>query len=684
MYARLGTTKIQYATPNPDDFMIFSEVIDSEVGYEKPVIVRSLDELDIWFGKEYTSRSYHEELLRSGVNLFLNIPKNIQANTNFSDYIDYSEWPTEFYYEAELPKTGKAEIIYGIYNDQDKGEKYDSKTKLTYDEYVWYFENFVRIVDLPQNNDVNASMSSLNRDTLALSEKGSIIPYYHYNYSGISNIPEFDLLNLEDLNMDKIESGYQTLAFSIEIDQNKVDLSDGVYAIFRGLDKRNYLFYYGELPGVAEKYYQETVKFSNIPEMFLKLKELGYEYVNNTLYSSFPIPVTYFYNIPGVSIEPDLIETHKILEKHQTSMIKFWSKTLGPSNDIDKAKINIEIEKLKTEDYYRITISRFDYLEVYEGPLHFSTETELRLDYQISALSKLVGAELSDDLRGDELLPEGSWVLEGAKKDLYTEDSYKKALKEIFNDGDTTYFDYLLIPDITKYGVEKEIDKPHLKIYETLLGYTTLINCQALIQNSKIKIDEEDIDGYKFNYISDKNNRLVYFYEDMNVKGYTRPGYYLFLRGLLGDTYSISSTEAYYKSPLDNKDPYEDILEDLENHKCNYLIDNGQFYYYKNYQNGKDPETTIWMRFVLGKIARELEKNKGFYLAERMTGKQTSIIESVLGRVNSSFSIIRDITIQNIEFMPRENKMSIDVYTSISDLIENDISINITINYNKS
>ena len=115
MYARLGTTKIQYATPNPDDFMIFSEVIDSEVGYEKPVIVRSLDELDIWFGKEYTSRSYHEELLRSGVNLFLNIPKNIQANTNFSDYIDYSEWPTEFYYEAELPKTGKAEIIYGIY-----------------------------------------------------------------------------------------------------------------------------------------------------------------------------------------------------------------------------------------------------------------------------------------------------------------------------------------------------------------------------------------------------------------------------------------------------------------------------------------------------------------------------------------------------------------------------------------
>ena len=37
-------------------------------------------------------------------------------------------------------------------------------------------------------------------------------------------------------------------------------------------------------------------------------------------------------------------------------------------------------------------------------------------------------------------------------------------------------------------AVEKEIDKPHLKIYETLLGYTALINCQALIQNSKIKI----------------------------------------------------------------------------------------------------------------------------------------------------------------------------------------------------
>ena len=47
-------------------------------------------------------------------------------------------------------------------------------------------------------------------------------------------------------------------------------------------------------------------------------------------------------------------------------------------------------------------------------------------------------------------------------------------------------------------GILFSLSFTDLKIYETLLDYTTLINCQALIQNSKIKIDEEDIKVFIF------------------------------------------------------------------------------------------------------------------------------------------------------------------------------------------
>jgi hypothetical protein len=77
-----------------------------------------------------------------------------------------------------------------------------------------------------------------------------------------------------------------------------------------------------------------------------------------------------------------------------------------------------------------------------------------------------------------------------------------------------------------------------------------------------------------FNYTKDTENRLVYFYKSMLVDGYYRPGYYLFLNGILSNKFSISTNRIIYQDPVEND---EDVYAEsetkllLENYKSNYL-----------------------------------------------------------------------------------------------------------------
>ena len=80
MYIKLGSTTLNYPSIPYDDFMVFSEVIDSQVGYEKPVLVRTIEQLDKWFGRDFTSRDYFEELINSGVTLLLTKPLGSYTN----------------------------------------------------------------------------------------------------------------------------------------------------------------------------------------------------------------------------------------------------------------------------------------------------------------------------------------------------------------------------------------------------------------------------------------------------------------------------------------------------------------------------------------------------------------------------------------------------------------------------
>ena len=118
MYIKLGTTNLNYST-SLDDYMIVSEVVDSQLSYENPVLVRSKDELDIWFGKEFSSRNYFDELLQQGITLYLYKPI-LSSNIRDKNYVDLSQYQedSKTYYNVEEIEDPQPGTIYKLVNHE--------------------------------------------------------------------------------------------------------------------------------------------------------------------------------------------------------------------------------------------------------------------------------------------------------------------------------------------------------------------------------------------------------------------------------------------------------------------------------------------------------------------------------------------------------------------------------------
>jgi hypothetical protein len=112
-------------------------------------------------------------------------------------------------------------------------------------------------------------------------------------------------------------------------------------------------------------------------------------------------------------------------------------------------------------------------------------------------------------------------------------------------------------------------------------------------------------------------------------------------------------------------------------------VDSGQYYFYEKFFNGNNPETSMWMRFALEKIKRELEKCK-----QRITGSRNSTtirkeIFNSLQRITQNFSIIRGINIKEYFYDPGNGNVYLQLETSISDLVDQNITLDLTLNFNK-
>ncbi len=763
MYIKLGSTKLNYLKQAPDDFVILSQVVNSSSSYERPVLVRTTQELDIWFGKEFKEYNYFCELLESGVTLYLYRPvSKEQSYEGLEDIIDYRNFPYYIYEDSVNKKTieefqsiESLEFFINISSLKDSNGNVKYKFTISGEDYLYLNKEFVKISELQQNQVPNNTVSLNNRDTLLIGDNGNsfISPQYKQDVSGrgIFSFQEVDIdwkENSPEINnfgtevYKKISENYQTLAFNLEFGNNFFSPRQNDFQ-FLVIDNKKLLIFHN---GISKDVVENSSKYKNLEKLFSDIsffvtsddyrsliisefEKFGYiiyeENDNNIiLVANEPKGVNYFYDLDNFMITPNQELTYGILSKElaEKTVISFVSKTTGTLEEQDGGKIKVRIENLGNK-LYRFFITRFNLEEMYEGTLS-------NIEVSIRESSKLVYCEIFNkdaDITiitgySEDGLPitqnYGEWFLIGGKKENNGVDGYWKALDSLINPPETVYFDYLLIPNPRVYKNDLgEIDYERLLDInkESEIDYQCLIQCSDydIINVEELpkigekytiyKITDKDyiysngvfqeiltenaiLNDFTENYIDDRDNRLIYFYKSISVFRNERPGYYLYLSDLLVyDRYSPSTSNVLYDTPQNKKaDFYEDnnLEKELEKKKCNYLVENNQLYYYKKYQNGTSYNTTGWMRFCLGKIKRELIKNKWRIIESSDISKIQKEIIAVLGRITSTFSIIRKIEISSFAVSFREQTIDLTIDTYISDLVNNNVSIEITLNYN--
>lgn len=793
MYLKLGNTNIKYST-NQDDFTILSQVVNSGLSYERPVFVRTPDELNIWFGDSFTDKKYFDELLSSGITLFLYKPINSKENIYSDGYIDLSEYtvdPKIYDTINDLPEYQEgSKIKYKVLTEN--GEFKENSVNYSYYIYINSI-GYTKISELPQNIDTNNTISLNNRDTLDICYPGYIGPSYNFpiyrenEFGTISKYPEEDNIDKDLLlrhlpDLEKISLKYQTLGFnyiynsSLNFFPEDEQKLESKYIIVKKLNPETdsledilvwFRYENSTVPSIPSQYYNSVISidlgplkdnkdvFNYIAKEIFE-KELGYiveklSDIEYKIYFSYSIDVTNFNNIPGFYLEPDFNTTHNILSilNKNSKRINFVSKTIGTDNDdtiYQDSDISINIKKLNSNDKYRITIKRYEYTEIFEGGIF--TTGEDRIDSIITQQSKLVRCNIirtyldnnteieykenwKDTNTRCSDLPEGTWYLKRAIKEDYNTEYYWKSFNSIVNSEQSSMIDFFLIPDIYKYtnGIISEYS--YYPEYLTLLDTAKKLSIQILIQNldngwiykevdnlPSIKeatdntvyiikteqgatkfyilvneeftetVDPEIINtygnNYVFNYIEDSENRLIYFFRPIIIYGNLRPGYYIFLLSVIEDIYSISTSKIIYDTPTSK--PYEDesIEISLEKYKTNYLVYNNHIYYYKKYQNGENFDTSIWMRFCIGKVNRELEKNKWDIISTKSVGTIRSKIETILTKISNSYSFIDSLMLTGLYIDLPNNRVGVEIESRMSDLVNNNMEIDITLNYDKN
>lgn len=491
-------------------------------------------------------------------------------------------------------------------------------------------------------------------------------------------------LDWTKINEEKIDLGLHTLAFDVQWPTTTSYISG--YLILGGV---KYIIGSREI-GIDESgYFNKKVKVNSIEELKTALQENGWIIENNLIYRNSSVSITYLYDWGDLELTPNFNKTQEILSNNSLPGITFWSKTIGRprEEEWEEDNIHLKIEKIsdrEEEDLWRITISKYDYIEIFEGSLRPSTS---RIDHIITRESKLIHARIPDEISTLlKEIPEGEYQLRGAKP-LPKSENHKSDMMYTMSWMlmREWYIDYFLIPDVSEF-MDNETSK---SVYETWLNYSSIYTFQYLIQNKKIKDPETNTYSFpdlKWNYTKDTENRLVWFCGDIIVNRESRPGYYLFLLGPLQDIYSMTAQSLIYYSPVSY--PYDtketDIEKLLKEYKSNYLVCNNQIYYYKEYQNGKSFSTTIWMRFIMGKVNRELRKRMESYLGSHSAGEILEAINGILSIIKERFSIVRSINIQDYTIDWNKQITYLLLNTTISDLKENNMTLDININYNKN
>lgn len=751
---------------NNGDFIVFAQLVDSDMGYEKPILVRNSQELLIWFGDQFKDYNYLKELLdQDRVSLYLyrgieteGTEKIISENYYYIPDVSPNtlntlnalrngdETDTTSFIDHYLPESvteNENAMLYKVIRSD--GINYDSTFNVRYSYYI-YNEESNSFVLYDSLDETKKNKSLLNRDRLSvgyyryIEDRDTIITYSYYNpemsyvtekesNTGVIEIEDFDNfqknilegratkhliisgenLTIEDLKNDphiplveedgnytyelpeievEVENNNQTdkltYFFSVpyyreqDLDHRNVvngiilprNNEEKVFSIVRnsgsdssinyGLATENFLGEYDRNVQILEKnFLYNLCSYNRNVDLFPELPEFFF-YDN-------------FYNVPKnfkitTNFKADQEDIYKFYVEGG-EIYRFESKTIGKGSE----NIQVEIRWIETytekNNIYSVIISRYDYQEFFEGPFEDEFGIE-RLDHKISRESKLIRFKIIPQIKPEQGWPEGKWDLKGSyiekEKDLdYSFNLMCKTLEDFSPD-------FILVPKKEDYPTEYKI-----------LDWVKNLNCQALITNNS--------ENWESN-IEDKENRLIYFYNPVIVGEQEKPGYYVFLKGLIyEDTYLLNVQKLLYEFPKDKYEEDEEnreekinqLYQNLKQKKSNYLNSNNQYYYYNSYFSGEDYVTTPLVRFVVSKITRELEKNKWKIIGEKENKISEETFYPILRPIEERFSIIRSINVNQFVVDGISRTVEASITTTLSDIISSDVSFDIILNYSK-
>ena len=725
-YLNLGKTNINY-NKTEDEFII-TMILDTSSSYEYPVLVRDMSTLDIYFGKSSGYRDFLNEMISYGATLYLYRP--IQLMSPSESWIEEIDRLKDEGVDDEFIPSNRENLYSNFiipenspsWTNRDTIRIFNSKVHNGYSFNYCYPE---------YNKDYNFYRSDGSSYNLGLGGSESSIDNYKLdnNHETLAFNLDFTNVSEDDFKPDKdngecryIVIPYLGDNYMIWFKYNESDSAPDIIGIKSGM--------YVDINGISKD--EIITKVTNILTSDYSLSEpygLNYEVVKSD-HNGYNIVISkrrtegllnvdeinvniqtpeknyHYYSLPNFFMDSDFRRTNDILSEatEEIKQIEFYSKTIGKCDE----DIKITIEKLSGSQYeYKIVISRFDYSEYYEvniGKSYMSSSSYQPLTSVINKNSKLVYCKLFDRVND---LPEGTFYLKGSYKETYTYEERRQSL-DIIKDLEIND-DVLIIDDLELWKSDSNISSEDLKIF---LEYSSYKDNQTFITNRSYRNLDPVTGGYntyhEYRYnitdedrwirnlltvrndllcnidvilnvgditevISDKQNRLVYFYNSMTLFDSYRPGCYVFLKGILNNNYSMESKDIVYNLPTDS------VLQELPTYKCNYMSYNNSYYYYPRYQNGLTSKITMVTRFMVSKIGREFKRNK-WKLVSLPIYERNKSIDKIISKVLYRFSIIKSISIEEVS--QDKNSLTVRIKSEINELAVKDIDINITLNYN--
>ena len=773
-YLKLDGTQINYQKQVSNPHIFVSEIPDSDCSYVTPKLITSSDELDIYFGKSFTQRDYYNELLFYGASLLLYKP--IKGETYGESVIDISEYKEILEYSYN-PPVEKDYIFFenlpknGIPEDEEEPGEWLFYVSTEGVHYIWYEGEYIKETEIPEDRILS---STLNRDTLRLidiefSHSGKF-SWCNPNYPGspeyTEDISGFEDSLLQSIYSHGIDDDEKSICYTLDFSEVK-EFRDTDYIVFPLPSNQEYFgsriqFYFGDTAPLGADIISGALSYritgdDKITSILESLESFGYRVIKESekrfiIYTSDMIPDQRFYTVSGLIFEPSKEFTQHILTllSKDHGRLEIYSKTIGPGDE--NIKVKIESIQGKTE-YYRFTISRYSYQEIFEGPLYLEKDSSgtnfTSLERIINQGSNLVEIKINNQGR-DRNKPEdglmiGEFFLSGSKseKASYVPEDYWRSL-EILKNTEISE-DFLLIPEIEKYEIQgASSDLDYIYEYKELLEYSKSKNCQVLISNhpwkfgctdliyldsipenpeegimygiktsSKVILYQSFTNGvwkiynsdpehkfmvheieeafgkeytgnHIFNYTNDKENRLVYFYSDLNYLGYQRPAYYVFLGGILTGDYNPTTDNILYTSPVDL---YSEDSSGLRKYKSNFLSCNNHIYYYRelfNHPGDWKYDMTILTRFCMDKVTNTVLRDFPYYLGSETSGEIVEGLRKILEGLKTRYPIIYSLDMDYIEEDTLGQTISVHLTLGVREILENDIKLSVILNFNNT